>query len=301
MIALFRYSHSPLDDSTISLDGMAAYGSDHNQRMSANNPNGTDLTARIAATAAALDAFHDTLDSDLSRLGIRKGAKLVKNNFRLDLTREAEKVVAAVVAEFGSESPEVLSVIPQGRTVFSRSRDDRLQDHLQTLVSGVEALEATLGAALTVKATALRDDWDVIYQASEESTGVKIATVQTKWEARDALSWELYRNIMAIADLFPRDPDKMRLYCNQTLLGIPEPTGFARLGTSDPVTPAGSTGSTGSVGSTGSTSGSSIGSTGSVGSSMGSSAGSLSSMGSSSAGSSSSVGSGSGSGSSSGA
>ena len=225
MIALYRFALSPIDDPSISYDELAAYASDHNQRMSAQNPDGNALSARIAATATALTAFHDALDSDQSQLGLRKGAKLVKTNFRKDLTGEAEKIVAAVIAEYGSDSPQVLSVVPQGRTVFSEARDDRLQDHLQTLVDGITALEATLGAPLTARATDLRDAWDAIYQASEISTGDKIASEQAKQAARANLSWELYRNLMAIADLFPRQPDKMRLYCNQALLGIPEPTG----------------------------------------------------------------------------
>lgn len=112
MIALYRFALSPIDDPTISFDELAAYASDHNQRMSAHNPGGTALSARIAATATSLAAYHAALDSDQSKLGLRKGAKLVKDNFRADLTREAEKIVAAVIAEYGGDSPQVLSVVP---------------------------------------------------------------------------------------------------------------------------------------------------------------------------------------------
>lgn len=213
---------NPFDDAEISLAELAAYSTDHLQRMSANNPDG-DLTDRIAATTAAVAALEDAFAADLTKLGLRKARKQAKDDFRGTLATAVGKIVVAVEYEFGEGSTQVTEVIPQGRTAFNRSRDDQVLGHLETLLTGVTAHQAELGVEIVTDATALRDSWQTIYTASETATGEKVATEEQQRQVRSALQRELYVNLLTLVILYPDQPEMATLMMQQSLLENPQP------------------------------------------------------------------------------
>jgi hypothetical protein len=218
MRKLSRYLENPFDSRAISLAEQVAFSTDHLGRMSANNPNG-ELTARIAATTSALTLVEDCFSDDLTRLGIRAARVLAKDNFRKTLPDEVAKIEAAVVARYGPNAPELLECCPQGRSIFSQCRDDAVQNHLQTLVNGVTAHAADLGQPLVTQATNLKAAWMTIYEASEAATTGRTATKEGKNLARENLSLMLFLNLLKLAEMFPRQPEKLALYMRQDLLG----------------------------------------------------------------------------------
>ncbi len=147
--------------------------------------------------------------------------------------------------------------------------------------------ETEVGGDLLAEVGQLRDDWNSLHDASEESTGQKADAEAKRRDARSNLEDELFLNVLEIARIHPNDPGKLGLYMQQYLIGGPA---------SGPVTgdgggvtpPVGNGGGSNSGSTSTSTSTSTSVSSSSVGSS---SMGSSSSMTSSSAGSSGSVGS----------
>ncbi len=264
-----------------SLARMVAYTTDSIQRMIAHNADGV-FTARITATATALSNLMNSRSSDEIKLGIRAGVKLAKDNFRNELPDAIRPIYGAVLTAFNEPSVEMKNVFPKKRKIFSIERDDDLLIHLNTMVEGLTALQSSLGVPIVDEATALRDQWVTIHQASEAASGEKALAEAEKRSARESLAHELFLNLNYIGTLITDEPDKLGLYMQQSLLGGP----------TTETTPGGvpAPGSQGSTGST-STSMSSVGSVGS-GSSISSSTSSTSmvasSSGSSSAGSSSS-------------
>jgi hypothetical protein len=214
------------DDPKISLDRLLAFTTDHLQRMVANNA--VLFSARITATNAKLAVVESMLTDDQVKLGLRKGKKFIKDTFRKNLPKNVEKIWAVVVAQYGSESAQVLECFPQGRSVFnvSGSTDDHLENHLQTMLTGVTAHQADLGATVVGNAGALLSSWLVVYNASEVSTGAKSSTQAGKKTARENLQLELHYNLLEIAKAFPRQPEQLDLYMQQSLLenpAAPEP------------------------------------------------------------------------------
>ena len=198
MITLSRFLSNPFDDRSISMAELMAFSTDHVQRMIANNTGG-ELTARITATDSALTLVADCFTDDQTKLGLRKARKQVKDTFRTDLPGAVAKICAAVVAQYGDGSPEVVECCPQGRTVFSSCRDDQVQNHLQTL-----------------------DNWMIVYNASEAATGAKTTTQEEKRMARENLQLMLFLNLLKLAEMFPRQPEKLAMYMQQHLLENPE-------------------------------------------------------------------------------
>lgn len=65
------------------------------------------------------------------------------------------------------------------------------------------------------------NDWTAILAASDSSTGAKTTTEQGKRLARENLQLVLFLNLLKLAEMFPREPDRLSLYMQQHLLEIP--------------------------------------------------------------------------------
>ena len=217
---LSRFLENPFDSAAVGIAKVIAFSTDNLQRMISNNSSG-ELSARITATTSALELVTDCVTDDQTRLGIRKARKMAKDSYRESLPEGVAKIVAAVTAEYGPGSPEVTECCPQGRTIFSSCQDDEVTGHLDTLINGVTAHQATLGAPLVAKATALKTAWVTIYAASESSTGAKTTTEEGKQLARENLQLMLYLNLCKLMEMFPRQPEKLTLYMQQSLLEVP--------------------------------------------------------------------------------
>lgn len=217
MIQFNRFLINPFDDKDISMDELVAFTTDHLQRMVANNP-GALFNTRITATTTKLAVVESCLTDDQVKLGLRKGKKLIKDSFRAALPKNLEKVWGAVVAQYGGESAEALECFPQGRAIFTSCTDDHLENHLQTLLTGVTAHQADLGVPLVGNVSGLLSTWIAIHAASESATGAKTTTQEGKAQARLNLQLELFYNLLEIAKAFPRQPEKLDLFMQQSLL-----------------------------------------------------------------------------------
>lgn len=217
MITLHRFLENPFDDRAIGLDELLGFSSDHLARMIANNASG-ELTARITGTTSALTLVQDSATDDQTKKAIRKARKQVKDAFRSSLIGEIAKVHAAVVAKFGPSGSEVAECFPQGRTIFGSSTDDRLEQHIETMVNGVTAQSVALGAALVAQAAALSSGWHAVYVQSESSGGNATTTQDAKRLARENLQLMLFLNLLKLAEMFARQPEKLSLYMQQSLL-----------------------------------------------------------------------------------
>lgn len=217
MIDLHKFLINPFDDSGISIDELLAFTTDHFQRLTANNPGGV-FSARITATSSALSAVSTAFTDDQTKLGVRKARKAAKDNYRKALPENVSKIYGVVTGKFGSKGPEVAECFPQGRKVLATASDDKVGNYLQTLITGVTAHQAQLGATVVTDATALLAAWNAVYTVSESATGAKTTTEAAKRTARAALQLELFKNLLTIALNFPRQPEQLDLYMQPALL-----------------------------------------------------------------------------------
>jgi hypothetical protein len=213
---LHVYLTNPFINSGSSQAELLAFTTDHLQRMTANPL--VILTPRIAPTTAALTAFSSTLSADDTKLGQRKASKQAKNDYRKDLPKNVGKIAVKVEAQYGEGSPEFNECFPFGRTIFTKCPDDMLANHLQTLINGVTAHQADLGAPVVTDATALLTGWNAVYAPSETASGNKTGTQDAKNAARTALAQELFINLQALSQYFPDQPEKLDLYMQPSLL-----------------------------------------------------------------------------------
>ncbi len=214
---LFRYLEVPFDDDAISIAELIGFSSDHLQRLVLINP-GAQFNARITATTTALTALGVCTTDNISKLGLRKACKQGKNAFREALPGNIAKLHGAVVAKYGLESMQVTDCFPQGRSVFGTCTDDLVEPHLQALSTWLTAHQADLGPQPAGDAGGLLSTWTALYAASESSTAAKAGTEEARRNARLNLQLELFKNLLAIAAVYARQPEKISLFMQQSLL-----------------------------------------------------------------------------------
>ncbi len=107
---------------------------------------------------------------------------------------------------------------PQGRSIFSTAADDGLEQNIQTLLNGVTAHQADLGAPLVTTVTGLLSEWQAVYANSEASGGAATTSQEGKRLARENLQLMLFLNLLKLAEMFARQPEKLNLYMQQSLL-----------------------------------------------------------------------------------
>lgn len=221
MRTLASFLENPFDDDGISIAELIAFATDCLQRLIANNPGG-ELTPHITAITSALTQVEDCVTQDQTKLGIRKAAKAAKDNFREEIIPlEVERIEAGFIAAFGADSPVLVEALPKGRTIFQNCRDDQMEVHLLTLHTAATTHAASLAPATVTLATNLKNNWATIHAASEGSTGGKTTTQNSKKFARENLQLMLFLCLLKLAEMFPRQPEKLNLYMQQHLLENP--------------------------------------------------------------------------------
>lgn len=222
MRALSRFLLNPFDDAKISLDRLMAFGTDHQQRMIANNRDGV-FDARIAATGAALAAFDSIETEHLTKLGVRKARKKSKLRFRKELRARTARIEAGLTGAFGPRSAPLRQAFPQGRRIFNRAPDDLLRVHLTTMHNAVAEHAAGLPAYVLEIAAAILAEWDTVYGESESASGAKAATQAQLRAARAGLVREFFITLAFLISLHPGQPERLPLYMQQHLLEKPSP------------------------------------------------------------------------------
>lgn len=218
-----RFLANPFADRHLSVDVLQSFSTDLLQRLiSRHAPEAgpdSDWSERIDATRAAFTAFDDAITADLTWKARRKAAKMVKTRFRRrELPRDLRRVEAFVVARFGHLAAQVRRCLPDGRNAFLVCPDDALDEHLASLVAGLEALSADLDPAALALGKALRDQWAECHAASESATAAKALAEQTLRKTRRALLDCHYRTLLTIAVRHPDQPEKLSLYMQPSLL-----------------------------------------------------------------------------------
>ena len=214
---LHVFFKNPLNDPGISMDQLLTFGTNHLARLIANNTLAV-ITARITATTAALAQVESVFDDDATQSALRKARNEIKDNYRKALLVSVESVYGAIIAKVTSKSVIITECLPEGRTVFSRCKDDRVESNLNVLIDGVTAHTAELSAQLVTDATALLTGWLAVYNASETTAGVKSNTIIDKQTARNNLQLEIFRNILTLALAFPDQPEMCDVFMQQSYL-----------------------------------------------------------------------------------
>ena len=223
MIDLRKIFTNPFKDPAISFSELLKYASRHLQRLVANNP-GAALNARITATTTALAAVEGGVTDVGTKAAIQKSKTEIKQSYRDALPGHIRKIHGAVVAAYGDPAPELTECFPEGREVFSKCRDEQLNNKLSQLLTALTPKQAQVGETAVSNTSGLLSTWIAIYAAQDVAMAQRESTAGSRDAAKAGLQLQLYLNVLELAKMFPDQPDKCDLYCPQQYLHNAEAT-----------------------------------------------------------------------------
>ena len=130
----------------------------------------------------------------------------------------------ALQNKYGRTAALLSTFFPQGLGKFNAVPDDQVTNVWTTLITELTAHQANLSAQMVTDATTLKTGWLAVYAPSETTSGAKDAAMEAKKAARQALQLELWRNWLTIALQFPRSPEKLDVYMQQSQLSPNNPS-----------------------------------------------------------------------------
>lgn len=213
---------NPFDDPHIGIRRLLDFGTHNLGRMTDDDPTGI-FAARVTATTPALAAANSAFADDKDNLGHRETAKQIKALFRQTLPAAISKIYVVLAAKYGENAPELRTFFSGSRGDFNRVPDGELATNLGNLVKELTARQTDLNPQVVTDATALKNGWAAVHQPSEDSATAKDTSMQAKRAARTALQLELFLNLLAIAQNFPRQPEAVDRYMQPGLLEPPTP------------------------------------------------------------------------------
>lgn len=218
---LSRFLDNPFDAPGISVDELLAFSTDHLQKTTSLNEGG-EWDDHLPGLTAAIEQTLEFTGSDEIKLGFRKAKVAGKDAFRRTLPGKISRIVSSFESTFGDNPGQLEDLLnqllPSGQKVFHDCRDDRLVTYLDPVSAICTAQAAALPPAIVTLAQSLHAGWAAVYEASEQAKGQKGATALARRNARENLQLMLYRSLIKLMDLFPRQPEKLAFYMQQSLL-----------------------------------------------------------------------------------
>ena len=217
MLSLDIFFQNPFAGRQYGIGRLLAFTTDHLSRLRAANLGGV-WPARIAATEAALAAFNGRDVSHGSSLGQRKTSKKALRAWRRALPERLGALYLELQVKYGARSPMLKTFFQHGRTYFARCPDDMLEPSLRALAAAVSERTGELGPELAAQASGLVSEWQPLHAASEASSSAKSTAEYDRRGARAALVRELYLNLLAQAQEYPDQPEKLGSFMQQSFL-----------------------------------------------------------------------------------
>lgn len=200
------------------------------RRMAANNPGGA-LTARLAATTVAYDAFFGGIQDEATRTAIQQGLTLTMNAALEEFIRAVRRREGTIKSEFDRPSTVYEEFFPRGLSEYNQASLATVETLMDRFARAAARHAEVLGKPFAERFAALKVGFTAARAAQltvmGEVKGVKVGTA----EARTALEDELMDNLLTLAMRFKRQPEAGMAYFDQSIL---HPSGGPAAGADDP-------------------------------------------------------------------
>lgn len=197
------------------------YGSAQLMALVADNPSGIHTT-RITALTAAFNLLDDGMEDVETKAAIQRGKVLAKNLFRRNTVPETvARIHASVVMHFGANSPDMAECFPQGRDVFTKCKDQELNNHLGQLNTCISNRAEQVGGPIQLQAAGLVTTWITCLGEVGSAGGDVLMMRATRQNARKGLANELFQTLLHLAATYPDDEVKFNQYVPEEKLNPP--------------------------------------------------------------------------------
>jgi hypothetical protein len=218
MINIQRLFENHLDDPEISAEELRQFGEDHIGKLKALPNLPATLTALIAPTETAFDAYDEDLSARTTLLAVQGGGTISKDEALQLFRTTVRQREGRVRDKFPKGSAPYAEFYPLGLTEYNKARLGQVPGLLARLIAAATKYQADLGPELLLEFQTLKTTFDNARDGQVEAKGDLAQARANLATTRLALELQLGKNILAIASHHLGQPALATTYFNQSLL-----------------------------------------------------------------------------------
>ncbi len=224
MITITRFFENHLANPQISAEELRQFAEDHIGKLKALPALPADLTALLAPTETAFDAFDEKLAARTTYLAAQIGGTITKDEVLQLFRTTVRQREGRVRDKFPKGSAEYAEFYPQGLKDYNQARLGQLPGVLDRFITAAAKYQATLGPELLAEFNALKTSFATARDGQVEAKGDLAQIRAALAAARNVLEMQLGKNILTIAIHHLGQPERAKDYFNQALLEDPTRT-----------------------------------------------------------------------------
>ncbi|GAA5482344.1 hypothetical protein [Haloferula sargassicola] len=221
MMNIQRFFQNHLDNPEISSEELRQFAEDHLGKLRALPDLPAPLTALLAPTDAAFQAFDEALSARTILQATQSGGTITKDE-ALELFRTTVRQREGRIRDkFAKASGPYVEFYPRGLSEYNKPRLGQVPGLLDRLIAAAEKYQAQLGPELLAEFTALKATFSNAREGQVDAKGELAQARANLAAARGVLELQLGANILTIALHHLGHPERAADYFDQSLLQDP--------------------------------------------------------------------------------
>ncbi len=221
MINIRRFFENHLANREISAEEFRQFCEDHIGKLKALPSLPADLTALLAPTETAFDAFDGKLSARTTLQATQSGGTITQDEALQLFRTTVRQREGRVRDKFAKGSAAHTGFYPQGLQEYNKARLGQVPGLLERLIAAADKYKTQLGPELLAEFTALKTAFSTARAGQVEAKGDLAQARANLATTRTALELQLGKNILTIALHHLGHPERAADYFNQSLLEDP--------------------------------------------------------------------------------
>lgn len=222
MLQIERVFKNHLSNPEISSEELRQFAEDHIGKLKRLSTLPVAISALLAPTEAAFNAFDEALSARTTLLATQAGGTITKDEALQLFRTTIRQREGRVRDKFAKGSGPYAEFFPAGLREYNRARLGQVSALLDRLITAATKYQATLGPELLAEFQALKQTFATARDGQIDAKGDLAAARAALAATRTPLELQLGRNLLAIASHHLGQPERAKDHFNQSLLEDPD-------------------------------------------------------------------------------
>ncbi len=220
MKQLEAYAALPLENIMVGRDLILEFFTDHSSRLKSAVDSGTPFAELVSPFQECLARLADSKTGTAVNLAQQGSETMTVDNYIQQFKDSIKTLEPKVMVQFPKDSVEYHEFFPQGKTAYSRITKGNIDNLFATVLAACEHHKGKLGQALKDEFATLQSNYVAARNKQLEKKGSTSST-RSAWDDNlDAIKDLAFHNLLVIADNYRGQPEKIRLYFDQSIITL---------------------------------------------------------------------------------
>ncbi len=201
-------------------DLILEFFTDHSSRLKSAVDSGAPFAELVSPFQECLARLADSKTGTAVNLAQQGSETMTVDNYIQQFKDSIKTLEPKVMVQFPKDSVEYHEFFPQGKTAYSRITKGNIDNLFATVLAACEHHKGKLGQALKDEFATLQSNYVAARNKQLEKKGSTSST-RSAWDDNlDAIKDLAFHNLLVIADNYRGQPEKIRLYFDQSIITL---------------------------------------------------------------------------------